>query len=235
MANKALQQYDQELASIYAPQEQLIQQQYEATLPQFEAQAASLQQAKINAFRDIGDTAQRRGMYFSGFQPTEQARFIGEKFLPGLAQVEQGKQQAQLGMLEALTGLGTKRAESRLNFRETLRQEALQRALDKKQYQRQMKMQKQSQQFQASQSALDRSFSSASSGGGSKYSFTQAQNDYDIELDKHKGTKDKLVSPGTWNRLRKAWVADGFSPSQFDKKFKAYLPPKGKRRKNYKT
>lgn len=231
MANKALKEFDKQLAQIYTPQEQFLQQQYEATLPQFAAQEASLQQAKLNAFRDIGDVAQRRGMFFSGFQPTEQARYVGEKFLPGLAAVEQGRQQAKLGMLEALTGLRTKAAEQRLSFRETLRQEAVQRAQEKKRFERELKMQDRS--FQQ-QRALARS-----SGGGSRGT---SSSDYRALLSaatsdmagrlKGKAGKDGYVSPKTFNAARTAWLNAGLDANSFNKNFRSFAPP-GKRAKRY--
>lgn len=225
MANKALQQYDKQLAKIYKPQIDLVQQQYQATLPQFEAQKQSLEQAKVNAFRDIGDTAQRRGMFFSGFQPAEQARYIGEKYLPALAGVEQGQQQARLSMLEALTGLRTQQGEARLNFRETLRQEALQRALAKKDFQRQVKLQKMNQSFQAQQSALDRAASrGGGGGGGASYGDTLAAATADMAsiLDS-KRNKYGRVSSSTYKKARTRWLKSGLNASDFDKQFKGML------------
>lgn len=249
MAGKALQKFDNQLEKIFAPQIDLVRRQYEATLPQFQAQEASLEQAKVNAFRDIGDIANRRGVFFGGFQPNEQARYVGEKFLPEMAKVQQGRQQANLSMLEAITGFNTQKATARLDFRETLRKEAVQRALAKKDFQRQMKLQKQSQKFQSRESAKDRALSmaTASMGGGggslSQWENTAQEISYVSEaMEKHRGRKSKgakgkhvgVVSPKVWNKLKSQWTKRGGKASVFEKEFAGYLP-RGRDRKKLKS
>lgn len=210
MANKALAKYDKQLDKIYSPQVDLINKQYQAQLPQFAAEEASLKQAKLNAFRDIGDIAQRRGMFFSGFQPTEQARYVGEKFLPGLAKVAQGRQQLSLNRLESLTGIRTQKAEKRLSFREQLRQEAVQRARDKQAHQNSLELQ-------------SRSSSGGRSGGGTYGSSGVGQAFSAIAGEMHKlRGKDGKVSPSTFKNARAEWSSAGFKTSDFDKQF-AYL------------
>jgi hypothetical protein len=122
-----IEQRQQQLAQVYDPQEQFILQQKAALPGMFEGQRSSLQQAQVNAFRDIGTQAQRQGMFFSGFKPAEQARYLGEKFLPGMQDISARQETARLGLLEQLIGLRGQRAGEMTKFQEQLRQEALQR------------------------------------------------------------------------------------------------------------
>jgi hypothetical protein len=140
-----IEQRQRQLAEVYDPQEQFIQQQKAALPGMFEGQRSSLEQAKVNAFRDIGNTAQRRGMFFSGFQPAEQARYLGERFLPGMQDITARQEQARLGLLEQLIGLRGQRAGEMTKFQEQLRQEALQRQMQEEAIQRQQQAQMQAQ------------------------------------------------------------------------------------------
>lgn len=125
--NALIQQRDQELANIYNPQVQLLEQQMQALPGQFAGQRSSLEQAKINAFRDIGTQAQRQGMFFSGFKPAEQGRYLGEKFLPGLQDLQAREEQSKMGLMGQITGLKGQQAEARMTFLERLRQEQAER------------------------------------------------------------------------------------------------------------
>jgi hypothetical protein len=120
-------QRQQQLAQVYDPQEQFIMQQKAALPGQFDAQRSGLEQAKVNAFRDINLGAQRKGMKFSGFSAAEQGRYLGEKFLPGMQDIGNRQEQARLGLLEQLIGIRGQRAGEMTKFQEQLRQEQLQR------------------------------------------------------------------------------------------------------------
>lgn len=152
MDQARLQQEYANLAGVYDPQEQLIQQQM-AQLPiQAQAQRSALEQAKVNAFRDINSQAQGRGVFFSGFRPEEQARYTGATFLPALAEVE-GKQLAQQSALQqALLGVRQQRQQQA--------QSILQAQLDREQAERQFRME---QEARAREAAASRAASSASS------------------------------------------------------------------------
>jgi hypothetical protein len=147
---KLIQQRQQQLAKVYDPQEQFIQQQMKALPGQFAGQKSSLEQAKVNAFRDITNTAQSRGMFFSGFQPAEQARYLGEKFLPGMQDIAARQEQGRLGLLEQLIGLRGQRTQGMTDFQERLRQEAMER---------QQKLE--DRRFQATQAEKDRRFTAS--------------------------------------------------------------------------
>lgn len=114
------------LEEAYAPQVQGLQQQI-ATLPQqFEAQKSALQQAKENAFRDITKTASRGGMFFTGFTPREEARYLGEKYLPGLQQLSAQELSARQGLMGQIAGLQSQQRLAGLSYLDQL--EALRRA-----------------------------------------------------------------------------------------------------------
>lgn len=80
----APQTYDQaygSLGSVYDPQVQAAQ-------AQVAPQMSALDQAKVNAFRDITSSANSKGMLFSGFAPDQQAQYIGTKYLPAVANLQ---------------------------------------------------------------------------------------------------------------------------------------------------
>lgn len=70
---------------------------------------------------------------------------------------------------------------------------------------------------------LDRK-SSSGSGETKAAKLTAAENKADTILYSQRGT-DGYVSPETWYAARNAWKADGFSASDFDKKFENYTNP----------
>lgn len=105
-----------QLDAIYNPQTQFIQSQIDLIPTYYEPQKAALEQAKVNAFRDIGNTAQSRGMFFSGFQPHEQARYLGEKYLPALAGYDMEMQRERQGLLGQIVGLNADRGQQMLGY-----------------------------------------------------------------------------------------------------------------------
>jgi hypothetical protein len=104
------------LDTIYAPQEQWINNQITELPRYYDAQKASMEQAKVNAFRDISNTAQGRGMFFSGFQPHEQARYLGEKYLPGLMEIDNQMNRERTGLLGQLAGIKVGKGEKMLSY-----------------------------------------------------------------------------------------------------------------------
>jgi len=112
------------ISEIYSPQIQNLEQQITSLPSMYEAQKSSLQQAKENAFRDITKQASRGGMLFTGFTPKEEARYLGEKYLPGLQQLTSQENAARLGLLGQIANLrGQERAAglSYLDYLEQLR------------------------------------------------------------------------------------------------------------------
>lgn len=114
------------LQEAYAPQVQGLQQQIASLPQQFEAQKSALQQAKENAFRDITKTAARGGMFYTGFTPREEARYLGEKYLPGLQQLSAQELSTRQGLLGQIAGLQNQERLAGLSFLDKLT--AMQRA-----------------------------------------------------------------------------------------------------------
>ena len=112
------------IEEIYKPSIENINQQIAQLASMYEAQKSSLQQAKENAFRDITKQSARGGMFFTGFTPREQARYLGEKYLPGLQQLTSQENAARLGLLGQIANIqGQQRAAglSYLDYLEQLR------------------------------------------------------------------------------------------------------------------
>lgn len=201
--------YNQQLESIYAPQEAFIQKQIAELPSQYEPQKAAIEQAKINAFRDIQKESFKRGRFFGGFQPAEQARYLGERYLPGLQQLTLSQQQAQQGLLGKMVELQAARATSRLNYAEQLRKEQVAAQQAEQQFQRQL--------------ALQRAQASYSGGGGSSAAEAkQTINEVGSYLKGRVG-RDGKVSPSTFQQGRQMWVAAGGDPTVYAQTFLGYI------------
>lgn len=77
-----------QIASEYDPQIAQVNTQIGDLGRQQDAQMSALDQAKVNAFRDITNTANAKGMLFSGFTPDQQATYTGTKYLPAVANLQ---------------------------------------------------------------------------------------------------------------------------------------------------
>lgn len=117
-----MQEYYNQLGTIYDPQVALIKQQQAQIPGQYEAQKSALEQAKINAFRDISNTASARGMTFSGFNPQQQAIYVGEKFLPAMANLAKSQQESQNALTQALNKVNAERSQTALGYYESAQQ-----------------------------------------------------------------------------------------------------------------
>lgn len=74
-----------QLGSVYDPQTHQVQSQIDQLAPQQQAQQASLDQAKVNAFKDITNSANSKGVLFSGVPIDQRATYVGTKYLPAVA------------------------------------------------------------------------------------------------------------------------------------------------------
>jgi hypothetical protein len=236
MSQQLIQQRQQQIESIYKPQEQFIQQQKAALPGQFDGQRSALEQAKVNAFRDVGLQAQRRGMFFSGFQPAEQARYLGEKFLPGMQDIAARQEQSRLGLLEKLIGLRTQKAGEMNTFREQLRREALERQQQEEAFRRQLEMQNRQFDQQRSLTSMRSSGGGGSSRGGGGGSGAGSAANLKMSLDafaKSRGAlsqqlsaktgRDGKVSPAVFKAARQAAVRAGWSNDLFNRNFNRYI------------
>lgn len=98
------------LGSVYDPQTTLVNQQLAALPGQEQIQTSALDQAKVNAFKDIDNSANSKGVLFSGFSPDQQASYLGTKYLPALAGIKSQTQQNQFKLQAALNGINADRS-----------------------------------------------------------------------------------------------------------------------------
>lgn len=138
-------QYYNQIAGIYDPQRTIIAQQRAALEPQMQAQISALEQAKINAYRDIGTTARARGMQFSGFSPEQEARYTGATYLPALANVKSQYAAGMTALDKALADIATAQGTQALNLYQ-----------GDVNYQRQLTAQQKEFDWKAAQAELDR-------------------------------------------------------------------------------
>lgn len=97
------------LASQYDPQSSLVNTQL-ADLPrQQAAQQASLDQAKVNAFKDITNQSNSRGVLFSGVPIDQQATYTGTKYLPAVANMTTAFNNQKTGLLGSLNTINANR------------------------------------------------------------------------------------------------------------------------------
>lgn len=94
-----------QLDPVYTPQKQLVQQQADALPAQQQAEQAGLEQAKTNAFNDINQSANAKGMFYSGAPIQEQQRYIGEKYLPAMANLQNTYTNKRLSLASTIAGL----------------------------------------------------------------------------------------------------------------------------------
>lgn len=81
-----------ELNSVYNPQRTRQQDMYSqgmaAVDPMQSADLAGLEAAKKDSFNQIETGANRRGMFFSGIPLAEQAKYVGQNYLPSVANLQ---------------------------------------------------------------------------------------------------------------------------------------------------
>jgi type II secretory pathway pseudopilin PulG len=99
MDQAAIAPYYQGLEGIYAPQRANIQQQQEQLNTESSAALSGLEQARVNAFRDISSKARGMGVAFGGYSPSEQARYTGATYLPAVGNLK-SKQLSGLSSLQ---------------------------------------------------------------------------------------------------------------------------------------
>lgn len=91
--------------SLYDPERQLINEQKTALPGQEAAAVSALDTAKTNAFGDITNSANARGVVYSGAPIQEQNRYVGEKYLPARAGVTSTFAANRSKLEEALLGI----------------------------------------------------------------------------------------------------------------------------------
>lgn len=99
---RALQDILTELNSVYNPQRDVYNAQLSSVDPQLEAEQKGLQAQKEDAFGQITQQANRRGLFYSGLPIQEEQRYTGSQFLPAVANLRAKYAQQRFGLQEAL-------------------------------------------------------------------------------------------------------------------------------------
>lgn len=99
---RALDQILSELNSVYDPQRQNINKQISALDPAQQAEQQGLEAAKNDAFSQITDQANRRGLFYSGIPIKEQQQYTGANFLPAVANLHSRYAQQRFSLQDAL-------------------------------------------------------------------------------------------------------------------------------------
>lgn len=201
----AIPTYDQaygSLGSVYDPQTQLVQSQLADLPAQEQTTLSSLDQAKANAFRDITDSANSKGLLFSGFSPEEQARYTGEKYLPAVAAAKAATTNAKYSLTGTLNDIAAKRAAQAQGIVSSATA-----ASQKAAYQN----------ARLSQSAAKAA--------------TKMPSQQEVSAAIRQGLttvrgKDGYVAPQDYARAYADWTQAGFDGSQFDKYFGDLMNPK---------
>lgn len=155
---RALDDIIREISASYNPAREratgLYNQQFAEVAPQEQADLGGLEAAKSNAFESINTGANRRGMFFSGIPLAEQAKYVGENYLPSIA------------------GLKNRYAGIRGNLYQTLSQQLGQydtEAATRGQgiYQQELDRDEQARQFNEQMAAQERAAAASRASGGS--------------------------------------------------------------------
>lgn len=131
------------------------------------AQKAGLDAAKVNGFNTINNQMTGRGISFGGIAADEQAQYLAEKYLPGLAAVDASVNERNLGLDNEVAKIQADIRNNAIQMRETQRkdlnawnmqQESLRAQADAARLDREFRARESAanRSFQASQSALSR-------------------------------------------------------------------------------
>lgn len=211
-------QYYNQLNPYFDPQRAVIAQQRAALEPQMQSQISALEQAKINAYRDIGTTARARGMQFSGFSPEQEARYTGATYLPALANVRSQYAAGMTALDKALADIGLAQGTQALNIYQTEKT----RAQEQEQWQREMD-------WKSAQAELDRQLerqriAASRSSSSSSQQLLQTYSQIAGALNQAAGT-DGYVHPTDYKAARSDAARQGISGEDFDKYYGGYINP----------
>lgn len=105
---RALSQILDELNAVYNPQRDVYNQQVALLPEQQMAQEKGLEQAKQDSFQEITNTANRRGLFYSGIPVAEQQKYTGATFLPAVANLRNNFQTRKFNLQDALAEITQK-------------------------------------------------------------------------------------------------------------------------------
>lgn len=100
-----------ELGNVYDPQVASVNTQLAAIPGQQQAAQSQLDQAKTNAFRDIGITANNRGILNSGYSPYEQNDYTTTKYNPAVTDLNNTTAANKQTLQDKITSINNQRAQ----------------------------------------------------------------------------------------------------------------------------
>lgn len=213
------------------PQFQLLDQDIQTNAQAGAAQEQGLEAKKTKAFKNIGQAAQDRGMFFSGFAPNEEAEYTAGTYLPALAQLQATIAQTRSQLLGKKAELGKSAFDTAFQTREG--DIGAKRTWDAQETQRRWEEQQAAldRDFKAKESAKDRAAAAAAASRSSGVSASQA---FDADRKAIAGElfqvtgDDGFVSPGSYAKAKNAWVSSGYDSKSFDNYFASYRNPGNK-------
>lgn len=159
---REIQQIMQELETAYAPQRQAVQERMDQLPGFYAAQRAGAETARTNAFQDITRQANARGVVYSGAPIQEQQRYVGERYLPALAQLSGQEGEQRFGLQQALNQLG----ERQLTYAQQIRQKEMELDEERRRFDLQMQAQREAEVRAARAAAKAAAGGGISFGGG---------------------------------------------------------------------
>lgn len=207
------------------PQQQLLDQQIVQNDQAGAAQVAGLDARKTQAFGQIEQGAQNKGMFFSGFAPDEEANYTADTYLPALANLQSTIAQTRAGLIgqknELNTGVFNKA------FDTQQQDQAVLNDWNKMTAQQQFEASEADKQrvFTAQQNEKDRATSRSNAAASKANEPTPSQN-MAAALSAQTGN-DGFVSPGTYQSMKNQWISGGYGNSaSFDTTFAGFRNPK---------
>lgn len=97
-------------AALFDPSKALVNSQTAALPGQQAAEQGGLDTAKTNAFGDITNSANAKGVLFSGVPVDQQARYVGEKYLPAKAALDTTYANKRSALEQTLLDIGQKQS-----------------------------------------------------------------------------------------------------------------------------
>lgn len=190
-----------------------------------EAQEMGLAAQAQQAYADIDQRAQDKGMFFSGFSPTEQAQYNSSTYLPALANLQATIAQTRSALMGKKADLDTNVFNKAFDTREGDVNRRFQYTERVAGQQFSSSEAEKARQFEARENAATRAAQAAQSAANRAAEPTAAQNMSTALTAKVGG--DGYVSPGTWSALRAQWTSGGYgTAAAFDSAFADYRNPK---------
>lgn len=130
------------LASVYAPQTDFLNKQVAELPAAYDTMRTSADQARVNAFRGIENTANSRGMFFSGQPIQKQMEYNFGTYNPALARIDIDQKNKKTSLEQQLINLGMQKNSQAREFvsgqikaEEAARQKEIDRALAERRHQ----------------------------------------------------------------------------------------------------